>query len=331
MLVQKTKRKERNVVVKSKSNELRIVRVYDAPVKAVWEAWTDPAQAAQWWGPRGFTITTHSKELKPGGHWKYTMHGPDGVDYPNYATYHEVEDCAKLVYDHGASDKDSSPLFRVTVTFSELGGMTTMDMCMTLPTPEAAQETAKFVKKAGGNATWDRLAEYLEKKSSGVDKFVINRSFDVSLEKMFEVWTNPEHFSKWLPPTGFEMEFIECDIKTGGKTFYCMSNKAGLKMYGRAHYLKVEKPHRIVYTQQFTDEKNETVTRHPMAPTWPATMLTTVDLTAEGPDQTRVTITWQCYGETTPEELATFIAGRAGMTIGWTGSFDKLEEYLPKA
>ena len=44
-----------------------ITRVYDAPVEAVWDAWTDPEQVAQWWGPRGFTLTTHSKDLRPGG------------------------------------------------------------------------------------------------------------------------------------------------------------------------------------------------------------------------------------------------------------------------
>ena len=47
-----------------KDNELYITRIYDAPVKAVWDAWTDPKQAAKWWGPRGFTITTHSSEAK---------------------------------------------------------------------------------------------------------------------------------------------------------------------------------------------------------------------------------------------------------------------------
>ena len=82
-----------------------------------------------------------------------------------------------------------------------------MDMTMTLPTPEAAEETRKFIKKAGGDSTWDRLAEYLEEESSGKDTFVINRSFDAPLETMFEMWTRPEHFSQWLPPTGFEMEF----------------------------------------------------------------------------------------------------------------------------
>src|SRR5262249_20664168 len=158
--------------VKSKSNELRIIRVYDAPLSTVWDAWTDPEQASQWWGPRGFTLTTHSKDLKPGGHWKYTMHGPDGVDYPNTTKYLEVEKYSKLVYDHGGSD-DREPLFRVTVLFSESKGKTHMDMCMTLPTPEAADQTREFVKKAGGEATWDRLAEYLEKESSGKDTFVI--------------------------------------------------------------------------------------------------------------------------------------------------------------
>ena len=65
-----------------------------------------------------------------------------------------------------------------------------------------------------------------------------------------------------------------------------------------------------------------------MAPTWPATMLTTVELTEEGPDRTRVTVTWEPHGPTTREELETFINAKAGMTQGWTGSFDKLEALL---
>jgi len=65
-----------------------------------------------------------------------------------------------------------------------------------------------------------------------------------------------------------------------------------------------------------------------MAPTWPETMLTVVEFTAEGPEQTRATVTWKPYGAVTAEELAAFIDARAGMTLGWTGSFDKLEELL---
>ena len=312
---------------KSKTNEIKITRVYDAPVSAVWDAWTDPKQVAKWWGPRGFTITTHSKDLRPGGHWDYTMHGPDGTDWPNTTKYFEVEKNAKLVYDHGGHG-DKPPLFRVTVLFSEVKGKTKMDMTMTLPTPEALEQTQQVIKKHGGNSTWDRLAEHLAKESTGKERFVINRSFNTSLETMFQMWTDPKHFSQWLPPTGFTMQFMRCEIRPGGEGFYAMSGPNNMKMYGKVNYIKIEKPDTIVYTQQFSDEHGN-LARHPMAPTWPATMLTVVKLTEEAPDQTRVTVTWEPYEGATREEVDTFVQARSGMTQGWTGSFDKLEAYLP--
>jgi uncharacterized protein YndB with AHSA1/START domain len=310
---------------RSNANEIRITRIYDASVETVWDAWIDPDQVAQWWGPRGFTTTTYSKDVSPGGSWVYNMRGPDGTDYPSRANYLEVEKYTKLVYDHGTSD-DRPPVFRVTVLFSDLKGKTKMEMSMTLPTPEAAEETRLIIKKFGGYSTWDRLSEYLEKGASGKEKFVITRSFNAPQDLMFEVWTNPKHLSQWLPPSGFEMQLIRSDIKPGGSIFYLMTGN-NLKMYGRAEYLKIEKPRQLVYIQQFCDE-NEKVSRHPMAPTWPETMQTTVDLAEEGSEQTRVTVTWEPYGSTTPEELETFINSKGGMTQGWTGSFDKLESYL---
>jgi uncharacterized protein YndB with AHSA1/START domain len=307
------------------SKEIRIVRIYDAPLKAVWDAWTDPDQVAQWWGPRGFSITTHSKDLRPGGNWIYTMHGPDGVDYPNSTLYLEVEPLAKLVYDHGGND-ERPPLFRVTVLFAEVDGKTRMDMSMGLASADAAAQTRQFIKQVGGNSTWDRLAEYLAKRLSDREQFVIARSFDAPLELMFDMWTRPEHFSRWLAPTGFDMRFIRPDIRTGGTSLYCMSGN-GLTMYGRAHYEEIRRPDRLVYTQQFCDE-HENITRHPMAPAWPETMRTIVDLAAEGPDCTRVTVTWEVAGHPTAEEMAVFTSARAGMTQGWTGSFDKLDTVL---
>ena len=277
-------------------------------------------------GGRGFTLTTHSKDLRPGGHWSYTMHGPDGTDYENTTLYYEVEKHAKLIYDHGGH-KDRPPLFRVTALFSETGGKTKLQMTMTLPTPEAAEEIRKFIKKASGESTWDRLAEFVEKQQTGKEKFVINRAFDVPLDVMFEMWSKPEHLAKWLPPTGFHMEFVRADLRPGGSGFYFMSGPGGMKMYGHIEYQEIQKRSRLVYTQQFCDEQ-ERVSRHPMSPTWPETMLTTVELAAEGPERTRVTVTWEPVGAVTREELETFINARAGMTQGWTGSFDKLEEYL---
>ncbi|MEQ1691949.1 MAG: SRPBCC family protein [Gemmatimonas sp.] len=308
------------------ANEIRITRVYEAPVALVWDAWTDLAQVAQWWGPRGFTITTASKDLRPGGTWVYTMHGPDGTDWPNFTRYHVVEKHRRLVYDHGASSADAKPMFRVTVDFRDMGGRTELDMCMTLATTEEANQARANIKAHGGNSTWDRLAEYLEKETSSKEIFVINRSFNASMETMFDMWTTPEHFAQWLPPTGFTMDFRRIDIRKGGDGFYTMTN-GQFTMYGRVDYLEVKRPDRLQYTQCFTDA-DENISRHPGAPTWPEKMLTTVSLAAESPKQTRVTVRWEVYGAATADEVAAFVKERAGMTMGWTGSFDKLEAVL---
>ncbi len=310
---------------KNKANELYITRIYNAPVEVVWEAWTEPDQVVKWWGPRGFTITHHSKDLRVGGHWKYTMHGPDGVDYPNLTKYFEVEKYSRLVYDHGGSETNP-PLFRVEVTFHALKKKTKMEMTMTFSSSEKAQEIKKFIKLAGGNATWDRLAEYLEQTLNHKEKFVINRSFDAPQEIVFKMWTDPDHLSKWLSPTGTEMKFFKADIKAGGSSFYTMFS-ANMKLYGRIQYKEVKAPDLVTYTQQFCDE-NEKVCRHPMAPTWPETMFTTIEFATEENNKTRVTVTWEPFGEVTQEEVEAFVKARSGMTGGWTGSFDKLEDYL---
>lgn len=313
------------MAAKNRPNELYIDRIYDAPVKMVWDAWVDPKQVAKWWGPRGFTLTTKSKDVKPGGQWIYTMHGPDGVNYSNITTFHEVEKYSRLVYDHGANE-NQPPLFRVTVNFTEVGGKTKMEMTIALATAEAAKETKKFIKAAGGNSTWDRLAEYLSEQKDQKDIFITNRSFEAPINVIFDMWADPNHFSKWLGPKGSSMTFIKADIKAGGTNFYRMI-AGDLVMYGKISYKEITKPNRIVYTQIFCDE-NEKISRHPMAPTWPETMLTTVTLTEEGPQQTLVTIKWEVYGDATDVERQTFHNEKPGMTQGWGGSFDTLEEYL---
>ncbi len=311
------------------ANDISITRVYDAPVALVWDAWTDIQQVAQWWGPRGFTITTHSKDLRPGGSWVYTMHGPDGTDWPNFTRYHEVEPRALLVYDHGASAEDSAPMFRVTARFRDLGGKTELEMSMSFPSAEAMAQARGIIKSAGGNSTWDRLAEYLEKETTSQEIFIINRSFDAPIATVFDMWTTPAHLAAWLPPTGFTMSFQQADIRTGGTAAFSMTN-GDFTMYARHTYQRVERPDHLDYTQSFTDEHGAVV-RQPGAATWPLTTLIRVLFVEEGPSQTRVTVRFDIDGTTTPEEVATFVAERAGMTRGWNGSFDALDTLLAGA
>ncbi len=309
-----------------KPNEIYICRTYDAPVEVVWDAWADTDKIAQWWGPRGFTLTSHSKQLRPGGIWVYTMHGPDGTDYPNTTLYHEVEPLKKLVYDHGASE-GSGPLFRMTVLFSEQAGITTVEMTMALATVEQAEATRKFIKEAGGNATWDRLSEFLAKERASRDLFVINRSFDAPKEVVFEMWSNQEHFIKWLPPVGFEMEIIDGEIAVDSSIFFRTTNHRDTTLYARMAYQTIDAPNLLVYTQSFCDKEGNPG-HHPSLPIWPATMLTTVRFADERTGGSRVTVNWEPYGEASIAEIKAFLNLRTSMTQGWSGSFEKLDSLI---
>src|SRR5687767_15596482 len=91
-------------------------RVFDAPRELVFKMWTDPKHVPNWWGPNGFLITTYEMDVRPGGAWRFVMHGPDGTDYYNKIVYREVVAPERLAYSHV-----SGPLFDVVVTFEEQG------------------------------------------------------------------------------------------------------------------------------------------------------------------------------------------------------------------
>jgi uncharacterized protein YndB with AHSA1/START domain len=312
---------------KKNMSEIALNRVYDAPLRSVWDAWIDPKQVCAWWGPRGFTITSYKKDVRVGGTWEYTMHGPDGTNYENKTLFLEVEEHARLVYDHGGND-ERPPMFRVNVQFSSLGNgdKTLMNMRMIFPSPEAAAQARTMIRAAGGNTTWDRLGEYLA-ETQGKNRFILNRSFEANIETLYAMWTEKEHLTKWVPPAGFTIEYLRADLQAGGQAFYRMSGPEGATMYGTVYYLEFTKPKRVVYTQQFATETGA-LARHPMASTWPESVHTVVELTEEGENETRVTLTWEPAQGTPREGVDTFCAARAGMTQGWTGSLDALETYL---
>jgi uncharacterized protein YndB with AHSA1/START domain len=67
------------VVTTPTDREVRIERVFDAPVERVWQAFTDPTLVAQWWG-RGNKLVIERMEVERGGHWRFVEHTSDGVD-----------------------------------------------------------------------------------------------------------------------------------------------------------------------------------------------------------------------------------------------------------
>jgi uncharacterized protein YndB with AHSA1/START domain len=307
------------------SNEYTVFRTYTAPLELVWQAWVDPELSDKWWGPRGISTKTQRKVARTGGDWLFTMTTGDGTQFNDYIKFTEVVPQNRLAYEHGSAE-NQTPSFRVVVSFSECDGKTSMIFKMIFPSANEAEQTRSFVRSVGGESTWDRLAEFLEAQKSGKDVFVINRSFEVEREGMYQIWTEPEHLKIWTAPAGFTNRYLTENIHEGGESFYEMSGN-GLTMYGKVKYIEMTNPARIVYTQAFAD-RNGGITRHPLASSWPLFIQTTVCFFEEGPSQTRIALQWEVFGKATEQECATFNAAKEGMAKGWTGSFDKLESYI---
>jgi uncharacterized protein YndB with AHSA1/START domain len=140
-------------------------RIYDAPRELVFSAWTDPKHLAQWWGPNGFTTTTSAFDFRPGGVWRFVMHGPDGRDYQSRVTFDEIVPPERIVYRHGGGDDVEPVQFRQTVIFEDLGGKTRLVWRGDFP---SAAERDRVIKEYGADKglaqTMARLAEYVAAK-----------------------------------------------------------------------------------------------------------------------------------------------------------------------
>jgi uncharacterized protein YndB with AHSA1/START domain len=154
--------KESKIQDNASDKELNITRLINAPRELVWKVWTDPEHVAQWWGPTGFTNTVHEMNVKAGGVWRLTMHGPDGRDYPNKIVFIEVVKPERLVYTH--SDDEGTVNFHVTVSFEKQGNKTLFTMKSVFA---SAAELERLIKENGAKEGMEqhvaRLEEYVTK------------------------------------------------------------------------------------------------------------------------------------------------------------------------
>lgn len=159
--------------------------------------------------------------------------------------------------------------------------------------------------------------------------FETSRVFDVPRERMWQVWTDPEHLKKWWGPKGFVVTQLKLDLRAGGSMLYCLRMPDGKEMWGKFAYREVKAPERLVFINSFSDAKGGT-TRHPMNPDWPLELVSTITFDEAGPGKTRVTVTWIPAPGSTDLEKKTFDAGRDSMKMGWGGTMEQLNDYLTK-
>lgn len=141
--------------------QIVVERFVKASPELVYRVWIDPDKRSAWWGPNGFTTTMKSTDFSVGGIWVYTMHGPDGTDYPNYNKYLEIIPEKLIRYEHGAH-LEEGPMFESEITFTGVEGGTLIRLTATFPSEEIRTQHMSFGAVEGGKQTLSRLAEIVD-------------------------------------------------------------------------------------------------------------------------------------------------------------------------
>jgi uncharacterized protein YndB with AHSA1/START domain len=136
--------------------ELRVERLIPAPPERVFALWTEPEQLVKWWGPEGYQVPAIAMDVRPGGSWRTTMIGTDGVTRTVSGVYRAIEPPRRLVMTWGWLDDKGGRGHEteITVTFAPAPGGTKLVLLQ----KEFATKSERDGHNVGWSSSFDKLA-----------------------------------------------------------------------------------------------------------------------------------------------------------------------------
>jgi uncharacterized protein YndB with AHSA1/START domain len=141
------------------------------------------------------------------------------------------------------------------------------------------------------------------------DAVVIERSFDAPVELIWQMWTDPEHFSAWYGPAGASIPVANMDVSVGGSRLLCMEVETPdgrRQMWFTGEYREVIENERLVYTESMSDADGQVLSP---------------------PTEVRVELEQVGRGTKMVMTHVGIPAGSPGAT-GWAMAFSKLQDYV---
>jgi uncharacterized protein YndB with AHSA1/START domain len=139
--------------------EVHFTRVFDAPRRLVIKAMTTPELIKKWMGGKRAVVTATEHDLRPGGRYRNAFRTHDGFEFAFVGTYQEVSD-DRIVFEESFEGQPGSS--RITATFTEEGGKTTMKMVMSFPTQEMRDSVLATGMADGMAETYETLEKLLQ-------------------------------------------------------------------------------------------------------------------------------------------------------------------------
>lgn len=142
---------------------LTLVKTFDAPLKAVWQAWSNPDHIAHWWAPREMEFRIVEHDFRIGGKWKYSMPLPNGNEFISEGIYSDIVEMEKIT-----SSADFRPMTEdvaIRVAFENDGDKTKITFKVIHPTEEYCRQQEKTGFYKGWDSAFKRLEDFLKRKS----------------------------------------------------------------------------------------------------------------------------------------------------------------------
>ncbi|HWM03356.1 MAG TPA: SRPBCC family protein [Actinophytocola sp.] len=155
-------------VTTSTDRDIVLTRQFAAPRELVFDAHTKPELLRRWFGPHDWTLAECDVDLRPGGAWRYLMHGPNGAEMTLRGVYLEVAPPERLVTTESNVDcyarADHESL--ATMEFAECAGGTLLTNTISFATREVRDAVLGTEMERGVAQGLDRLAELLASRLS---------------------------------------------------------------------------------------------------------------------------------------------------------------------
>jgi len=196
-------------------------RVFAATPGGLFDAVRDPARLARWWGPEGFINTFSTFEFSPGGKWLFTMHGPDGKDYPNECVFLEIEENVRIKIGHVVE-----PRFTLEIHLQEQGEGTHLEWIQSFENEAFARSMADFLKTAN-EQNLDRLVAEVAAKPAPV-RITVETLVKAPVERVWEAWITPADIVQWnFASSDWCCPSASVDLRVGGTYSARMEAKDG--------------------------------------------------------------------------------------------------------
>lgn len=138
---------------------LTIERTLNAPIKLVWDAWTQADHIAKWWAPKGMKLNVITHDFQVGGYWKYGMIMPNGGEFIAEGTYSAIEEMKKIIT--SADFKPMTVGVEIQALFKENGDQTHFTFHVVHPTEAYCKQQEEMGSMNGWGSVFNALEELL--------------------------------------------------------------------------------------------------------------------------------------------------------------------------